>query len=591
MKESSLNPQISSSIPSENEKVSLLSNQKSTKPNSSNSYLININTKESLYSKYNALSTEDLLKENDLKKQLIIDYHSTNKSLKEELGTILEKLNSITKEKLNDIVSANKFILSEKKLESFLDLRKKDCEVSKKFNSAVKQQYSFMTKKVSNNNNKGITQQLVDYKINLNKIQNENNLILKEIKKNQSQKVLQQNKVKLMKYEGNKNGKRFHLKERLNRCLRIKNDYLSDMNNMTKLIDDNKTELNNLEKLVNKKKKVLLKNEKLNSYIENIIFILKKDLEGNLDEINEKCLNNEMDIFSLIKTFESNNNNHNRPASSNENNKSNKNKKSIYLSNDENFNNTHDPLNNNKNVYRIKISSNVSLIHPSSSSLLKNDKNNNNNKYQNQKLKLIKPNQKMFKSQSFITGGGLLKNSAQNNLNQINSLIENLNSNGSLDDQNNNKNENISNSRNINSTKNLNIKKINNLPYLMNNDINNILISPNIVINGLDLDNIDYNLIDNEIYQKLIDTKNVFLTRNERLSFDVKEIKKTFSSKYTKTAKCLDNNISKLNEIKDINTKLNDEIECLKKILKGLENGSTLDESKINQINEALKNL
>ena len=89
---------------------------------------------------------------------------------------------------------------------------------------------------------------------------------------------------------------------------------------------------------------------------------------------------------------------------------------------------------------------------------------------------------------------------------------------------------------------------------------------------SLDFSHVNYNKIDDEVYHKLLDRKKSFLAERDRIAFNIKEIQKTFSSKYNKVNICLKNNIVKLNNLKVVNNSLQEEINQLQKLLKEIEN-------------------
>ena len=246
-----------------------------------------------------------------------------------------------------------------------------------------------------------------------------------------------------------------------------------------------------------------------------------------MEEIEQKCINNNILIFSLLNK--------------NNNKLKNKSQKSTII----------DDINVNNNS---RISSNIFLVN--SPSLNKN----NNNKKNKKSYPIIHRNN----SQSFITDK--IPNNLNNfnyNLNQINDLISS---------------ENIMNKNEMN--KNIFINRYTKLNNLYNKSFSNSdiiklkdqLKFKNYNIFSMDLSNINYDEVDEEIYQKLQDKKKYILEENERMDFNIKEINKTFASKYNKVNNCLKNNIAKLNDIKIVNSNIQEEINQLQQLLKEIKN-------------------
>jgi len=315
--------------------------------------------------------------------------------------------------------------------------------------------------------------------------------------------------------------------EKLHKYLQIKNNFINSINNSKKVISDNIQELNKLENLIQKKNKIISKNEKISNKINEEIKILKTDLSGTVEEIEQKCINNNILIFSLLNK--------------NNNKLKNKSQKSTII----------DDINVNNNS---RISSNIFLVN--SPSLNKNNINKKNKK----SYPIIHRNN----SQSFITDKIPNKlNNFNYNLNQINDLISS---------------ENIMNKNEMN--KNIFINRYTKLNNLYNKSFSNSdiiklkdqLKFKNYNIFSMDLSNINYDEVDEEIYQKLQDKKKYILEENERMDFNIKEINKTFASKYNKVNNCLKKNIAKLNDIKIVNSNIQEEINQLQQLLKEIKN-------------------
>ena len=224
---------------------------------------------------------------------------------------------------------------------------------------------------------------------------------------------------------------------------------------------------------------------------------------------------------------------------------------------------------NNNNINTI--SSNVVLVKSPSMSNI-----NQSNNHQNKKIRL-NPIINRNNSQSFITdkihqNDFYNFNNFNSNLKQINDLISENNKEFE------NKND---NNNNINKLKKLNINN-SNKSLIYHDDkrrMKDKIKLKNINSFSLDFSHINYNKIDDEIYHKLLDRKKSFLAEKERISFNIKESQKTFSSKYNKVNICLKNNVVKLSNIKILNNNLQEEINKLQQLLKDIQNKNKQNEN------------
>ena len=98
----------------------------------------------------------------------------------------------------------------------------------------------------------------------------------------------------------------------------------------------------------------------------------------------------------------------------------------------------------------------------------------------------------------------------------------------------------------------------------------------------MDFSNISYNQVDEEIYKKLQDKKKYFLDESERIDNNIKEIKKVFFTKNNKITNTLKSNITKLNDIKIVNMKIEEEINKLRNLMQEIESNNNIknEESK-----------
>ena len=457
---------------------------------------------------YLNLSNDEIIKETNSKKIKIIEYHNTNKVLKKELTNILEKVNLLaTKNKDEQNLENLKKIINDKKFEYFR---------IQKYNSDLKKEYSILSKKIKNINDGKISDIVYNYKSTIENLKNENKEIKKEIQKNETQKIEQQNQVKKIKLDNSKFQALSNYNTKLNKYLLIKNNFINGINNANKNIEDNKQELNKLENIIKNKSQLISKNEKISNKINNELDIIKNDLSGTIEEIVEKCLNDNMMIYSLL------------------NNDNKKNEKEEDM----------DEININNNSSRI--SSNISIVKSPSVNSINKIKTRNNKK---KDIIKIYPIIHRNNSQSFITDK-IHTNSSynlNNNLRELNDLISSENK----------KEINLLDKKSLDIFK----LKFKNKKYI-----------------SLDFSNISYNQVDQGVYQKLLDKKKYFLEESERMDNNIKKIKTTFLTKNNKVTKSLKSNIIKLNDIKGVNLKIQEEINKLKDLLKEIE-------SKQNEIN------
>ena len=494
------------------------------------------------YSKYTNLSDEEIIKEINDKKKKILEYHNINKDLKIELTNILKKIN-LFYQKNNNQLNDNEFNLQNK-----LDIKKNDFIISKKYNSALKNQYMKLIDKSKDISENKIIDILSGHKLNIQKLQNENKEIQKEITKNESQKIQQQNKVTKIRYNDLKIKSISNYNEKLFKYMNIKTNFINKINNSNKIIKDNIQEFNKLENLIQSKNKTLSENEKLFNKINEEMSIIKSDLSGTIEEISKKCLNDDVLIYSIMNK---NYNNINNDTNNSKNININEINRDIGDLN-KNYNN------NNMNT----ISSNVVLVKSPSMNNI-----NQTNNLQNNKIRL-NPIINRNNSQSFITD-----KIHQNDFYHLNNFNSNLKQINDLISENNKESEN-ENNNNINKFKKISINN-SNKSSLYHDDKRRMkekIKLKNINSFSLDFSHVNYNKVDDEIYHKLLDRKKSFLAEKERIAFNIKEIQKNFSSKYNKVNICLKNNVVKLNNIKIINNNLQEEINKLQKLLKELEN-------------------
>ena len=496
---------------------------------------LNINSfnggKTSCNSNYLNLSNEELIKETNEKKQKILEYNNTNKVLKKELTSILEKLNLLSQKNKEQLLINND---KNSDLHSLINSKKKEYLIIKQHNTQLKKEYAMLLNIEKKNEENQISDIISNYKKNIQNLKNENFEIRKEINKNETQQMEQQNKVKKIRYDDMKLKNITSYNEKLNKYLEIKNNFINLINNSNKLIKDNIQELNKVENLNKGKNKLITKNEKLAKKINYEMDIIKRDLSGTVEEIAEKCLNDNILIYSLLNKNEITN----RKINQNQDEKS---------------------INDiNKNTNKINISSNVILVNNSyNNNNMNMAKSGHNKKNNNVKIyPIIYRNN----SQSFITDKihQNFTSNLNNNIKEINDLLSS--------DSNNNKKHILRNRyKNINIFEGSEMEKLK--EKLKINNYNAL---------SMDFSNINYNQIDEEIYKKLQDKKKYFLDESERIDNNIKEIKKVFFNKNNKITNNLKSNIIKLNDIKIVNMKIEDEINKLRNLLKEIESNNSI---------------
>ena len=173
-------------------------NEKSTKSTTRKKKILNYNK----FKKYLKTTTDFLRKENENKNKILIEQQKANYKLKTELSKILEKMNSIPKDQQNSENNNLNDDAKNKNLEMILNIRKNDYSLIKKFNTSVKDQYFAMQKKMKDlTENMQVIDIISNERLNIEKLQNENKKIQKEIYINESQKIKQQKKILNINYD------------------------------------------------------------------------------------------------------------------------------------------------------------------------------------------------------------------------------------------------------------------------------------------------------------------------------------------------------------------------------------------------------
>ena len=73
------------------------------------------------------------------------------------------------------------------------------------------------------------------------------------------------------------------------------------------------------------------------------------------------------------------------------------------------------------------------------------------------------------------------------------------------------------------------------------------------------------------MYLRILNKKKYYVDENERIDFNINEIKKTFNAKYNHTSNLINANIVKLNDIKKLNLNIQEEINKLQQLKKEIE--------------------
>ena len=481
-------------------------------------------------SQYLNLSVEELTNEINDRKKKIMEYHDKNKVLKKELTNILEKLNTLSNQNKEQLKEMN-----ENEIQNLLSNKQTEYLILKNNNRQLKNEYNTLFKKGKITSVNQIIDMLSNEKINIQKIKNENRDIKKEISKSETEKYKQQNKI--LKIKNNHLTVKIisNFSDKLNKYLQMKNNFISSLNKSNNIIKDNKQELNKLEKLIQNKKKLIEKNEKINNKINEEISIIKNDLSGTVEEIVQRCIDDNVQIYSLINNKNISCNTHKSISTCDKN------------------TGFDEPRKN------CSISSNVSIVHCSL-----NKKNNDNSKSNSVKNKIrLYPSIYRNKSQSFITDKvNLHENSNYNIYNNLKSINELISENDIINNRINERKNNNTNRITNKSTSCSNIKKVN--------------IIKNCNSLSMDLKNLDYKQVDENMYLKILNKKKYYVDENERIDFNIKEIKKTFNTKYNNTSNIINANIIKLNEIKALNINLQEEITKLQQLMKEIQSNNNI---------------
>ena len=479
-------------------------NEKSTKSTTRKKKILNYNK----FKKYLKTTTDFLRKENENKNKILIEQQKANYKLKTELSQILEKMNSIPKDQQNSENNNLNDDAKNKNLEMILNIRKNDYSLIKKFNTSVKDQYFAMQKKMKDlTENMQVIDIISNERLNIEKLQNENKKIQKEIYINESQKIKQQKKILNINYDNTNKIQLDNYNDKLNKYLFLKNNYILKINQNKNRIKENKNELTKLKKIISDHKNIINKNTNISMKINEEFNKIDCALHGSVEEIIEKCINNQ--------NFFSDNNN-----------------KSLNESN----------IKNNESI-NLNKSNSTTILSPDTSSINFPQIYKNRNKIYKRNID--------SKPESFLTEKILSNNNSAVNI-KVNKIQ---------------KEKIIENNKLINKFKKIKLKpnKITHMSLDFSEKKKNI-------ININNLNNLDYNKINDDDYWKLLNKKQNYVIEKERIEVIIKEMQKSFKNKYNKLLNDINENNSMLNEMKNENTQLKEEVEILKNNLEKLIN-------------------
>ena len=474
-------------------------------------------------SNYMNLSSEEIIEKINDKKKNIIEYLNINKSLKKELTDILEKLNAFSK------TCQNKISINEKDLLAMLNNKKLEYIKFETNNTVLKDEYNTLLKSMKEISENNLSNIIIEKRMSIDKLKEENFEIKKEIIKSQSDNVKKQNKVIKLRntnlYLQNLDLYSFKLKKYLDG----KNKCIKAFNMTSKMIKEKMKEVNNIENIINIKNKIYSKNETVFNKIKEDLNRIKIDLSDVIEEINKKSINQDILIINnmIQKTEDS----------------------------------THENTMNNININTLNKRSNI-FITKSPIFNYDNPKKICNNRIINTNKSIkLKPILRKNNSSSNIQFNNpyIFSNHNLSNYNPNLKRISLLYSNKSTIDNNNYENT------------------------LTGNNEQKIIPKKNVNCFSCDFTKLRFKETDDEAYHNLLNRKENYMEESDRLSKNIKETNRAFIVKYNKIVNNLKKNINKLNEIKIINTGVQNEIKKLQDLMKRIkeENKKSIDNNKV----------
>ena len=465
-----------------------------------------------LKNKYITYSEEELTSMNNQKKDEILKLDEKNKNLRQELTKIVEKL--------NELITTNSEILFKEldnnsvkieNLEKIYYLRKHDHSLSIKYNKTFKQQYNALQIKNKDlGTSEELTQKILEQKNNLKKLKNENMDLSKKIQEIQFENVKQTRELENSKFIVKSENNLQNYAQILNNSSLARFEYYDKIENIKKGVEKLKEHFTNLKDFVKKNETKINESNKADMALTKInseMDILKTDLDKNTEEIIQNCYDEK------IKLLESNNSN-------------------IINTND-----------NNKNI-----------LNKSSSQ----QKMNINNKSK------LKPLKSLQHSQS-----SLLYNSITNNNNSPN-YLHNIKTKKNEDIVKNKNKGNLSvftKFRALKSNKPLKLGK--SASFKPNKNVSMFVTKEVIDFSKKSFEEIelekDIKKIDENDYQQLIDLKGNYIDINDRLDKDIKDKKKICYNRINQLNICVENNLTKLEQMKKTNEIMKKELEEFEK--------------------------
>ena len=451
-----------------------------------------------LKNKYINYSEEELIRMNDSRKDDILDLDEKNKKLKEELTKVIEKLNILITSNSEILFQDQQKNLTEiEKLEKIFYLRKHDHTLSLKYNTTFKQQYTALKAKSKN---------LGDQEKIALKIMNDKN-ILEKLK---NENIDLNKKIQEQQFSNIKQTKELENSNFIQKSENNIQNYANILNNSSLLRFDYH------DKIENKKKSVEQLKEQFNSLNEYIKKNKNKIAENDKDETAMNKINNDLEILKrdldkevddIIQSCYDN-----QISLVNE-----ENMKNNSLRSSKAINSKGNTTNKHKTLQKLNPIKNISR---SQSSLYKLQSNNSDNYHSSTRKKSLDTNGQ--KNYSIFSKFKILKS---------------------------NKPLKIGVSSNAKPTKNISM-------FVTKEVIDFSKKSPEEQELEKEIKNIDQN-----DFQKLIDLKGNYVDINDRLVLDIKEKKKISNNRIKQLSICIENNIAKLNQIKEANEIMKKELD------------------------------
>ena len=472
-----------------------------------------------LKNKYINYTEEELIQMNDTRKDEILEIEEKNKKLKKELTKTIEKLNTlITSNSEILFVDQKKNMAEIENLEKIFYLRKHDHSLSMKYNTTFKQQYNALKIKSKNlADNEKLSQKLLSDKNNLEELKTENIELNKKIQEQEISNVKQTKELENANFIQKTENNLQNYANILSNLSFTRFEYQDKIENKRKSVEQLKEQFKSLNQYINKNKNKISeldKDETAMAKINSELDLLKKDLSNEVDVIIQNCYDNKIE---LIK--EENQNNTSSSFVNNKNDLTTKNLNKSSSMQRFDFNNNSKKMNPVKNIGR----SQSSLFKPASTNSNYNYLNNLSRKKSIDNFDMNKPNKNNL---SIFTKFRILKSNKPLKLGSIGS--------SSSENQ----------MRNI-----------------------SMFVTKEVIDFGkrsAEEEQLDKEIkkIDQNDYQQLIDLKGNYVDINDRLIWDIKEKKKICFNRIKQLNACVENNLIKLNKIKEANEIMKKELDA-----------------------------